>query len=217
MGGGPKTMTPFLTLAAPAEAETRVRGSRFLALAAPVEHDAEARELLHARSRAYFDATHHCAAWRLRDRTSRTVDAGEPSGSAGAPILTAIDGRELVDTLVVVTRYFGGTKLGVGGLARAYAAAAAAALDRAPKRRGLPGMRVRIRYDYPHTSAVMHSLDRVTVEQLEHGFADDLPSVSFALPATDLARLSDLLQRQTAGTVGIETLGEMVFYQPDHG
>src|SRR5690606_26622514 len=161
-------------------------------------------------SRTYFDATHHCAAWRLRDGSWRTIDAGEPSGSAGAPILTAIDGRELTDTVVIVTRYFGGTKLGIGGLARAYAEAAAAALDQAPKRLGLPGVRVRIRYDYAHTSHTMSSLDRVPAAGVEHGFSDDLPTITFDLPAAELERLRDFIQQQTAGAVEVEKLHEMV-------
>ncbi len=74
----------FLTLAGPAEAETRVRGSRFLAIAFPATDEAEARAVLEERSRARFDATHHCAAWRFRDGGWRALDAGEPSGSAGA-------------------------------------------------------------------------------------------------------------------------------------
>lgn len=85
MSGG-----PFLTLAARGEAETRVRGSTFHALAAPVPDEGQVREILEARERAMYDATHHCFAWKLRDGRWRADDAGEPSGSAGAPILAAV-------------------------------------------------------------------------------------------------------------------------------
>ncbi|MDP9347547.1 MAG: YigZ family protein, partial [Gemmatimonadota bacterium] len=105
-------MEAFLTLSAPGEAETRIKASRFLALAAPAVSEEEARAVLASRARERFDATHHCSAWRLRGGVSRANDGGEPSGSAGAPILAAIEGEALTDCVVVVTRYYGGTKLG---------------------------------------------------------------------------------------------------------
>jgi uncharacterized YigZ family protein len=109
----------------------KVKGSRFLATVAPASSDEQAQELLAKVRREFHDARHHCSAWRLgRDgKRFRYSDDGEPSGSGGKPILQAIDGRELVDVAVVVTRWFGGTKLGVGGLVRAYGGAAAEALD----------------------------------------------------------------------------------------
>ena len=149
------------TPAGPATAQPRDLGSRFLALAAPVCEEAGARAVLQERERQMFDAAHHCSAWRLRDGTGRANDAGEPSGSAGAPILAAIDGAGLVDCCVVVTRYFGGTKLGVGGLVRAYGEAAALALEGAPRRGGVRAVRLRVRYPYEHTAAVMRMLERV--------------------------------------------------------
>lgn len=109
----------------------RIKGSRFLAEAAPAT-DATAAGALVERLRAEFpEATHHCYAWRLGDGSDefRAFDDGEPSGTAGLPILRQVDGRGLTDVAVVVVRWFGGTKLGTGGLVRAYAAAARAALD----------------------------------------------------------------------------------------
>lgn len=122
----------FRTLAAESRHEIdKVKGSRFLATVAPVPGVEEARELLARVRRELHDARHHGSAWRLRGGEFRYSDDGEPSGSTGKPILAAIDGRELQNVAVVVTRWFGGTKLGVGGLMRAYGGAAAAALERA--------------------------------------------------------------------------------------
>lgn len=108
----------------------KVKGSRFWATidrCATVEAALSLVDEVRAR---WPDATHHCWAWRGDGRdTWRYADDGEPSGSAGKPILSAIDGRALTDVAVVVTRYYGGTKLGVGGLIRAYGGCAAAALD----------------------------------------------------------------------------------------
>lgn len=120
----------YAVLAAHAEASLTVRGSRFLALAVPVRERGGCDAELAARRKRLHDATHHPFAYRLGEGGSawRAVDDGEPAGSAGRPILAAIDGAGLSDVLVVVTRYFGGTKLGVGGLARAYREAAGAAL-----------------------------------------------------------------------------------------
>jgi uncharacterized YigZ family protein len=123
----------FTTIADRARTVLKVRGSRFIATAVRVTSREEATAELEAIRKEFWDATHNCYAWRLAPDglLYRFADDGEPSGSAGKPILFVLQQRELLDALVVVTRYFGGTKLGVGGLARAYADAAAAVLDAA--------------------------------------------------------------------------------------
>lgn len=109
-----------------------IKGSRFIATVMPVDDEGLARKLVQEVREEMPDATHHCWALRLASPAlERAVDDGEPGGSAGRPILAAMAGREIIDACVVVTRYYGGTKLGVGGLVRAYGGAAAAALDRA--------------------------------------------------------------------------------------
>ena len=120
----------YLTLAGAGRREIRIRGSRFIAHAEPVASRDAVMRALAAIRREFFDATHHCYAYRLGLDGSdfRAVDGGEPSGTAGKPILAAIDHAGLTEVLIVVTRYFGGTKLGVGGLAHAYGEAAAAVL-----------------------------------------------------------------------------------------
>lgn len=203
----------FRTLAGPAEVATRVRGSRFMALAYPAADEEAARTPLGARARAYFDASHHCAGWRFRDGVWRAIDAGEPSGSAGAPILAAIDGAGLVDVAVVVTRYFGGTRLGVGGLVRAYGEAAAAALAQAPGRLGVPARRVRVRYGYAYTAAVMRAIERTDAAEVEHGFGEPHGAEAcFTVPASRLADLADAIRDGTAGGVEVEMLEPRVVY-----
>ncbi len=120
----------YATLRARSHAALTVRGSRFLAEAVPVREKDECDEVVRRVRKEYFDATHHCFAYRLGPdgMQFRANDDGEPSGTAGKPILAAIDGAELTGVMVVVTRYFGGTKLGAGGLARAYRQAAELAL-----------------------------------------------------------------------------------------
>jgi putative IMPACT (imprinted ancient) family translation regulator len=207
----------FRTLAASGEAETRVQGSRFLAVAAPVESEAAARSLLAARAERMWDATHHCSAWVLRDGTRRANDAGEPGGSAGAPILAAIEGAGLVDCCVIVTRYYGGVPLGIGGLVRAYGDAAARALAAVGTRTGTLAVRFRLRYPYALTGAVMRTLGRSAAAEIHHGYAPggSRGAVEFAVCVGEEATFRDVLQEQTGGAVEPELLGPTILYALD--
>ena len=112
----------YLTIAEPAEAIYKERSSKFLTYAYPVESEDEIKILLDALRKEYYDATHHCYAYRLgaHGEAFRANDDGEPSGTAGKPILGQLLSANLTNCLVVVVRYFGGTKLGVSGLIQAY-------------------------------------------------------------------------------------------------
>ncbi len=123
-------MSDTLTLAGPAQWQQDIRKSRFLACATPIDDGAAALDFIAQVS--VRDATHNCWAYRIGTQY-RFNDDGEPGGSAGRPILAAIDGQGLDAVAVVVTRWFGGIKLGVGGLARAYGGCAAECLRLAPK------------------------------------------------------------------------------------
>lgn len=121
----------YKTIANRERTEIKVRGSRFIGTAMPIASRDDAAAALDTLRKEFWDATHNCYAWRLAPNglQYRFADDGEPSGSAGKPILFVLQQRDLLNTLVVVTRYFGGTRLGVAGLARAYGEAAAAVLD----------------------------------------------------------------------------------------
>lgn len=160
----------YRTVEAPGTASLTVDGSRFLAVAAGVtdRDDVEAR--VRAVREREHKATHHCLAYRLGPEgdPARYDDDGEPSGTAGAPILRRIDGRGLTNTLVVVTRHFGGTELGTGGLARAYGDAADAALDRAAIGERVVRTPVRLRFAYDDTApaeAVVRRFDAVVQDR----------------------------------------------------
>lgn len=134
--------------------------SKFLAFAFPVESEEQIREHLQALRKEYFDAKHHCYAWRLGADGSRwrANDDGEPSSSAGKPIYGQLLSRGLSDILVVVVRYFGGTKLGIPGLIRAYKTATADALDNAVTVQKTATRTYTLRFGYERTTEVMKSL-----------------------------------------------------------
>lgn len=143
----------YLTPARSGFAETEVRRSRFLCRVEPVTTEEQARAVVEEERRRYWDARHHCSAFVLgpASEVQRSSDDGEPSGTAGAPMLELLRGRAVSDVVAVVTRYFGGVLLGAGGLVRAYSDAVRAGLDDA----GVRERRLLTLYDVavPHAQA----------------------------------------------------------------
>ena len=148
------------------------KGSRFLSWAYPVETEESVKAILNDLRKEYHDARHHCYAYRLgwQGEQYRANDDGEPSSSAGRPILGQIDSRGLSDVLVVVVRYFGGIKLGIPGLIKAYKTAAAEALDEAGKVEKIAGKWFRSGFDYPAMNPVMTVLKDLALEQRNQQF-----------------------------------------------
>lgn len=166
------TTFSYRTIAKPAEGLYKEKGSRFLAFAFPVTDESDIREHLAALQKKFFDARHHCFAWMLgpEKKSFRAFDDGEPNHSAGDPILGQIRSKDLTDVLIVVVRYFGGVKLGVGGLIGAYKTAAEEALNNAAIiEREVTGM-VRIEYAYEATPGVMRLIKEFDVEVISQNF-----------------------------------------------
>lgn len=162
----------YLSVPAPAEGLFKDNGSRFISYAYPVETEEEVKEIVTELKKRYHDARHHCYAYRLGylgDRF-RANDDGEPSSSAGRPILGQIDSRSLSDTLVVVVRYFGGIKLGIPGLIRAYKTSSAEALDKAGKVEKIAGKWHRVSFGYQDMNQVMKVLKDMDVRQKDQEF-----------------------------------------------
>lgn len=164
----------YWTLDAPARIRLKVVDSRFVAEAFPVHSADEADARIETVRKRAHKATHHCTAYRIgrSGDTFRYDDDGEPSGTAGPPILRQIDARDLTNTLVVVTRYFGGTKLGTGGVARAYGDAAAAVLDAAEVVERIERVPVRVRFAYDDTRPARQTLRRFDAEVQVEAYSD---------------------------------------------
>ena len=191
------------------EEEHRVKGSRFIAVARAISDLGQAADIREVERRRFHDATHHVYAAILRGGEQRFDDDGEPSGTAGRPTLAAIERADLSDVAVIVTRYFGGTKLGTGGLARAYGAAADLALERIAVRRVVRGRRVLLTYSYPDTGAVARSVDASGARRLDERYGD-VAELEVVLPASRVEMLRAEVEEATAGrTELVELPGEM--------
>ncbi len=147
----------YKTIQSSGEGLYKEKGSKFLAFAYPVSHEESIKDHLAALQKQYHDARHHCYAWRLNPEMThyRVNDDGEPSGSAGKPIYGQIVSRDLTNLLVVVVRYFGGTKLGVGGLIQAYRSAASDALDHTSIIERKVYDKLRLEFTYEQMNVVM--------------------------------------------------------------
>lgn len=158
--------------AARSQAEIRDRGSRFLGVVLPAASEGEAAAALEALAAETADATHHCWAWRLGPNppAERSSDDGEPSGTAGVPILQVLRGAELSDVVAVVVRWYGGTKLGKGGLARAYAGAAREAVAELRTVRRFPTVDLRLELPYDRLGGVERLVHPPEVEMVEQSY-----------------------------------------------
>jgi uncharacterized YigZ family protein len=164
----------FFTLKSTSQGSYKEKGSKFLAFAYPVSSESEIKERIATLKSEYFDASHHCFAWILGAEKSqyRAFDDGEPNHSAGDPILGQIRSRNLTDVLVVVVRYFGGTKLGVGGLIAAYKGAADEALSNAEIIEKEVMERFKLSYDYSATADVMRMVKEFELTIIAQDFKD---------------------------------------------
>ncbi|MFY2764538.1 IMPACT family protein [Arenimonas sp. MALMAid1274] len=188
---------PRDTLAAPARFALEARKSRFLAQATPVTSADAALAWLQLV--ADPEATHNCWAYRIGQHY-RSSDDGEPGGSAGRPILAAIDGQAMDQVAVVVTRWYGGTNLGVGGLVRAYGCAAAECLRAAPRRRLVQTCEAALDCDFNLAGKVHGLIEALGAEKLDERFDPQGLHLRLRLPASSYQDLSDRLRDLSRGT-----------------
>lgn len=167
----------YRTLTGPSEGSHREKGSKFLAFAYPVVSEDEVQNWLDELKKKYYDAHHHCYAFILKpqegqEATYRASDDGEPSHSAGDPILGQIRSHQLMDVLIVVVRYFGGTKLGVAGLIHAYKTAATDAIANNNIIEKYVERCITIEFEYAATTGVTRIIDQYSLTILEQSFSE---------------------------------------------
>jgi uncharacterized YigZ family protein len=193
----------MLNLAGPASIEIEIKRSRFIAHAGCV--DSLADTLAFYESIADPSATHNCWAWRL-DQQYRFNDDGEPASTAGKPILAAIEGKGLDHTMVVVTRYFGGIKLGVGGLVRAYSGSAAKCIDQAGILEIQPRVECSIHAGFNWTGQVYAALEACDAQKLEEHFSDDGIEIQVDIAKSLFEKLKSMLRDTTRGEVSVKAI-----------
>lgn len=187
----------YRSIAAESRGLFKDNGSRFIAHAYPVETEEEVKEIVASLKKEYYDARHHVYAYRLGymgDRF-RANDDGEPSGSSGRPVLGQIDSNNLSDILVVVVRYFGGIKLGIPGLIRAYRTAAADAIANAGIVEKIASKMYRVHFGYMSMNSVMKVFKDMGLEQKNQKFDMECSmdtSVRLSLTETFAERMNDV-------------------------
>lgn len=192
----------YKTIAGPSEGIYREKGSKFIALAFPVETEAEVKEKLAEIQKQYFDARHHCYSYILGPNKDayRLNDNGEPSGTAGRPIHGQLLSKDLTNTLVIVVRYFGGIKLGVSGLINAYKTAAKDALDAATVIEKTVDETYKVSFDYSVMNSVMQLLKDPYVSILGQGY-EDRYLISFKIRRREADRIVTALKKINTVTV----------------
>ncbi len=190
--------------------------SRFIGETARVTDEEQAAAFVEGIRKHYYDARHHCFAYVIGadGKLMRAADDGEPQGTAGKPMLEVLTGRGLANTIVVVTRYFGGTLLGTGGLVRCYTAAAQAALDNSVIVEKKPGTRGVVRAEYAEIGKLQYLFNELQIPVLDTLYE---ASVVFDLivPPGQTGRLNKQLAEATAGRISLEKSGEVWYAEAE--
>ncbi|MBP5160073.1 MAG: YigZ family protein [Lachnospiraceae bacterium] len=196
--------------------EITEKKSRFIAHVFHVESEDEALFQIEALKKEYWDARHNCYAYTVgvTNPTERYSDDREPAGTAGRPILDVIRGEELKDTLIVVTRYFGGVLLGTGGLVRAYQASARAGLEASVIARRIPALKVLVTTDYSGLGKLQYLAAKLSVPVISVDYADSVKATILC----DEAKLGDIsrqMQEVTSGATMFDRISEVIYTEAD--
>lgn len=183
------------------------KGSKFISYVYPVTCEEEIKEIVAKLKKQYYDARHHCYAYMLGHEKTifRAVDDGEPSSTAGKPILGQILSNEITNVLIVVVRYFGGTKLGVGGLINAYKTAAADAIENNEIIEKTLDAYFKIQYDYILMNSVMKIIKDENLEVLKQDF-DNLCTMYLKVRESDYARIKSKIENLREISLDLERI-----------
>lgn len=202
-------LIPYNAVQTSCRKEWEVKKSLFIAELFPVENETEAQAFLEITRKKYKDAAHHCWAWRIGTGTisEKSSDDGEPQGTAGHPMLHILQMKSLTNTLAVVTRYFGGVKLGTGGLARAYSGSLSEAMASAEILRYIPHVRIALTFPYTAVGAFEHYIEDTDIRVLDRSFTDEVKVTFLCLPEKKESHAM-YFRDMTGGKAGLEEIGE---------
>ncbi len=198
---------PYRILTEGGQGEIVEKKSRFIATVRPVETEEDALAFIEEMKKKYWDARHNCYAYVLgsRGELARFSDDGEPGGTAGKPMLEVLLGEEIRNVCVVVTRYFGGTLLGTGGLVRAYTQAVKEGLLACESAVNRFGYEVNVKTDYNGIGKILYLLGQRKIEPLGSNYAD-MVELQLLIPAQELGSLQKEMMDATNGKVEIQVL-----------
>lgn len=205
-------LSQYKTVYAGGEAEIIEKKSRFIATVKPVKSEEEAIAFIEGLKKKYWNATHNCSAYVIGEhfQVQRCSDDGEPSGTAGKPMLDVLLGEELHDTAVVVTRYFGGTLLGTGGLVRAYQASTKAGLESSTVITKMHGSRVSVETDYTGLGKIQYILGQRGLTILNSEYTDKV-ALEVLLPEAEVKAVMAEITEGTNGQAVMEVMEECYF------
>lgn len=194
------------------DGEVIEKKSRFIAAIRPVETEEEALAFIEEERKKYWDARHHCYAYVIGEKAelARMSDDGEPGGTAGKPMLNVLQGEKITNAVAVVTRYFGGTLLGTGGLVRAYSSAVRAGLDCSVIITKIPGVKLHVAADYTDLGKIQYLLAGRGIGILDSVYTDKV-ELEVLAPAKEASSVMDALTETTNGKAEIEK-GEHCWY-----
>lgn len=210
-----ENVTQYNTVLGSAEGEITEKKSRFIATVIHVESEEEAIENIERLKKKYWDARHNCYAYILGKNSEmmRFSDDGEPSGTAGKPILEVLKGRKLTDTLVVVTRYFGGVLLGTGGLVRAYTDSTVEGLTCSELKTMKLMQKLNISIDYTNVGKLKYVLANDGIDVVDEIYTE-LVTIVAAVPCGDVGAVLKKITDITSGKASFEE-GEQLFVATD--
>lgn len=198
------------------EAEIIEKKSRFIATVCPVKTEEEAIAFIDSLKKKYWNATHNCFAYVIGERfqIQRCSDDGEPSGTAGKPMLDVLLGEEIHDVVVVVTRYFGGTLLGTGGLVRAYSASTKAGLEASTVITKYHGSKIAIQTDYTGLGKIQYILGQRGLTILDSVYTDKV-ELEVLLPEEQVTEVMGEITEASNGQALMEVMEECYFANVD--
>ena len=205
-------LSQYKTVYKGGEGEITEKKSRFIATVVPVHTEEEALKFIEAMKKKYWNATHNCFAYVIgeHDELQRCSDDGEPGGTAGKPMLDVLTGEEIHNAAIVVTRYFGGTLLGTGGLVRAYSSAAKQGLASSVSITKIPGVKLRLATDYAGLGKIQYIFGQRGIKILDSIYTDKV-EIAALVPLDVLEAVKAEIREGTNGQAGMEE-GEQCYF-----